>query len=141
MLSLQLQVLGSYAEAEILNKEALAVYERIYGSSDNETLISMNNLAVIFAEQNLYEKALPLYKEVVRRMVDSRGDEDLEALQAKMDYAAVLRYSGRYEEAMSLHRVVLEARTRILGESDAATQESMDAVRYDMPGPLCAEQL
>jgi tetratricopeptide (TPR) repeat protein len=141
MLSLQLQVLGSYAEAEILNKEALAVYERIYGSSDNETLISMNNLAVIFAEQNLYEKALPLYKEVVRRMVDSRGDEDLEALQAKMDYVAVLRYSGRYEEAMSLHRVVLEARTRILGESDAATQESMDAVRYDMPGPLCAEQL
>lgn len=134
MLSFQLQVSGHYAEAETLNKEALAVYERICGLSNIETLVSMNNLAVIYAEQELYEKALPLYEEVVRRMVDSRGDEDLETVQAKMDYATILRDAGRYEEAMSLHRVVLEARTRFLGESHVATRESMDAVRYEMHG-------
>jgi tetratricopeptide (TPR) repeat protein len=61
----QYQYQGKYADAEPLNKDALAGYQKALGHEHPHTLTSMSNLALLYKSQRKYTDAEPLYKDAL----------------------------------------------------------------------------
>jgi tetratricopeptide (TPR) repeat protein len=53
---------GRYADAEPLQKRALAIREKARGPDDPDVATSLNNLAELYRKQGRYADAEPLYK-------------------------------------------------------------------------------
>ena len=102
--------LGRYKEAEPLCRRILETSERVLGSEHYGTLLSMNNLALLFEATGRYEKAEPLCRRVLETSERVLGLEHPDTLVSMNNLAKLLRVTGRYEEAESLYRRVLETR-------------------------------
>ena len=59
---MQYQAQGRYADAEPLQKRALAIVKKALGPSHPDVAISLNNLAELYKAQGRYGNAEPLYK-------------------------------------------------------------------------------
>ena len=53
---------GRYAEAEALDRDALAITEKALGPDHPDVALSLNNLAEVYRTQGRYAEAEPLYK-------------------------------------------------------------------------------
>jgi tetratricopeptide (TPR) repeat protein len=89
-------------------REAVALHEKnldIIKSKGNSTLYkeTMHNSASILCKLTKYDKAEPIYKELLEaKRIKSRGLTDRESLELKHEYASVLYHLKRYEDSKQL---------------------------------------
>lgn len=144
-----LQLVGEAEEAERELMEALSIRTELLGEQHSDTLMTLNNLALLRVEHGLgdREEAVRQVERVVAagRAALPPGHPDLQLWIANL--AIQYRESGRYAEAEPLYREVQEVRQRDLGRTAQDTiyvaarlgQLDVDRERYDEAVPLLQE--
>jgi len=90
---------GKYAEAEPLNKRALAIRKRVLGPAHPAVANSLNNLAALYHQQGKYDEAEPLYKRSLAIVAKALGPEHPHVATSLENYAMLLRKTNRETEA------------------------------------------
>jgi len=105
---------------------ALAAQERVLGPDYPDTLMSLNNLAELYAAQYRHGEAEPLLKRALEARERVLGREHPDTLLSVSDLAEVYQDLGRYGEAELLLKRALEARERVLGREHPQTIVSVN---------------
>jgi hypothetical protein len=120
MLGNGLSAVKHCADALSVGEAELSIRQRL-GTSENEMLITQNNLACTYEELGRREEALSLRQEVYSGRVKLNGKEDRETLMAANNYATSLMNLRHYAEARPLMLKTMPVARRVLGESDELT--------------------
>ena len=83
--------MGKYEEAEPLYRRALAGREAALGAEHPDTLMSVNNLAVLLKDMGKYEEAEPLYRRALAGQEAALGAEHPDTLSSVNNLAILLR--------------------------------------------------
>ena len=120
-------------EAEALYRKTLELRSKVLGAEHPDTLISMNNLAILLAdrqEDEWFQDASALQRIVLDVRKKVLGEESPDTLRSMHNLALVFarNYKRRdlSAEAEALQRRVLELRQKVLGEEDPDTLWSME---------------
>lgn len=81
----------------------------------------MVNLASLYAEQALYDKAEPLRTEALETQRRLKGDRDPDTPSSMDGLAHIYMHQGRYEESEGLLERTLEIKRRVHGEDHDET--------------------
>ncbi|KAI1429343.1 hypothetical protein F5Y12DRAFT_482024 [Xylaria sp. FL1777] len=122
--------LGKYAEAEPLFRRTLRMREEVLGKRHPDTLISMNNLALVLRTRLKFEEAEKLHRQQLEAYEAMKNKRPRPTLVAMNNLALVLRNQGKYEEAENLHRKELKLCTEVLGEKHPETLTSMNNLAH-----------
>jgi tetratricopeptide (TPR) repeat protein len=117
---------GNWKDSERFEIRSYEILDSLFGSDDQNTLTSMNNLAVTYERQGRLLEAADLNEKVLgarRRML---GEEHPETLTSMNNLAETYRGQGRLLEAADMHERELEICKRILGEEHPETLTSMN---------------
>ena len=133
-----------YREVERTCQRTLDLAGRVLGAGHAYTLWAMNNLAIVYHEQGLYDRAEALYIQAIEGQRQVLGDEHRGTLTSMHSLAHVYRLQGRYDEAEQLYLETLETQRRVFGEDHPGTLRSMFSLgalyitqgRLDAAGPL-----
>lgn len=121
-LAVALEKQGAYVEAEAVNRQLLARYEKL-PVPENWTLTISASLASMLTKQGKYGEAEKLFREIL----DER--ELLGPEEARLDVLGglghVLERQGNLLDAEMMYRQVLEKRQKMLGPEHAATLSSV----------------
>ncbi len=112
---------GRLAEAESLMLEVLNSRRRVLKEDHPSTLLSMNDLAFIYADQKKFEQAEGLNREALARRTRVLGEDDRDTLQSLHNLGRTLVLMGKYDEAEQLLKKAVEKRRIVLGENHAFT--------------------
>jgi len=116
---------GLYPPAEPLLKRGLAVGERVLGPEHPDTLVSVNNLALLFESQGNYADAEPLYRRALETSERVLGPEHPDTLASMNNLAVLLVRKGDTAGAEPLYQRALKARERVLGPEHPDTLVSV----------------
>ena len=78
------------------------INEKALGPEHPQVAIDLNNLAVLYKIQGLFEEAEPLYKRSLAISEKALGPEHPNVAQSLENYAALLRETGRASKAEKL---------------------------------------
>jgi tetratricopeptide (TPR) repeat protein len=93
---------GKYAEAELLQKRALANWERTLGPEHQQVATGLSNLAGLYMAQGRYAEAGPLEQRALAIRFKALGPEHPQVATGLENYAGLLRKTGRTAEADDL---------------------------------------
>ena len=92
---------GNYAEAE--KQWSAALQEAVkFGPEDPRLATSLNNLALLYNDQEKYAEAEPLYQRSLAIWEKALGPEHPSVALSLENYAALLREMGREDEAAKM---------------------------------------
>jgi tetratricopeptide (TPR) repeat protein len=114
-----------FEEAEVLDRQVLDTWTRVYGSDDPGTLKAANRLAAVLFGTARYDEASDIYRrslEISRRV---RGDSHPETLRLTANLGTTYAVLGRYAEAEPLQREVVAEHLRVLGDEHPRAGMSM----------------
>jgi tetratricopeptide (TPR) repeat protein len=111
------QALGDYAQAEKMQRRALALDRQLFGPEHAEVALSLHNLGSALYEQGLFAEAETCLREGLAMGRRLFGNEHLTVAASLNDLALVLRSKGEMAEAEDLNRQALAIR-RKLAEKD-----------------------
>ncbi|KAL2783319.1 hypothetical protein BJX66DRAFT_132060 [Aspergillus keveii] len=120
-----LQSDGRYGEAEIISRNVLAMRERACGPDDVDTLISVSNLGLVFAQQGKYKEAEAMHQRALQGFEKVLGPEHPNTLSGVSNLGSVLEEQGKYEEAEAMHRRDLAGSEKVLGPEHPDTLTSV----------------
>ncbi|HET9226127.1 MAG TPA: tetratricopeptide repeat protein, partial [Thermoanaerobaculia bacterium] len=106
-LALFLKRRGLYAEAEPLQRRALAIDEASFGSQHPEVAIDLNNLAQVLQDTNRLSEAEPLMRRALAIDEASFGSEHSTVAIRLSNLAGLLHATNRHAEAEPLMRRAL----------------------------------
>ena len=137
---------GDYAHGTKPAEDALRLARKAFGDHDQRTLVSLNNLALLYRGQGRYSDAEPLYREALQALRAARHPD---ALKAVNNLANLYSDQGRYGDAEPLYREALQTRRETLGARDPSTLTSLSNLavlylvqgRYGEAEPLFREAL
>jgi len=112
---------GNYAQAQVLNEQALQIRRQLLGEEHLDTAESYNDLGAALKEQGKYAKAqsmLQMAGELYRRLL---GEDHTRLAASYNELAANLNDQGNFAEAQLLLQKALAIRRRVLGEEHADT--------------------
>ncbi|RYP17801.1 hypothetical protein DL767_009943 [Monosporascus sp. MG133] len=115
-----------YEEAEQMYRQVLELREAVLGREHPDTLISMNNLALVLQNQGKYDEAEQIHRQELKLSEAVLGREHPDTLTSMNNLALVLRNQGKYDEAEQMHRQVLELSEAVLGREHPSTLTSMN---------------
>ena len=136
--------LGLYRRAQSLYERALELCRRTFGPEDDQTLKTMQNLAVVMAHQGHYDQTERWNRQLFDIQRRTRGPEDPRTLVSMSNLAVVLHQQGRYAEATQLNRPLLDIQRRVLGpehRNTVRTIANLAAVLIDQGQFAEAEKL
>lgn len=113
--------LGEHQQAETHLKRTWELRRQELGEEHRDTVIAMNDLAVLYQTRGRYDEAEALHSrslELSRRVF---GEEHAQTLISMNALALLYKSRGRYDEAEPLMRRTLELRRRLHGEEDPST--------------------
>ncbi|OAQ98566.1 hypothetical protein LLEC1_04268 [Akanthomyces lecanii] len=93
-----------------------------------ETLVELQNLAVLLADQGKYEEAEPAYRRLVAAQRQALGAGHQHTLKSMNGLANTLFRQAKYEEAEKAHRDTLAEREQMLGPRHPDTLTSMNGL-------------
>jgi CHAT domain-containing protein/tetratricopeptide (TPR) repeat protein len=99
-----------YADAEPLNKRALAIYEKASGPNHPSVAVALNNLALLHETQGRYADAEPLFKRALAIHEKEGGPATVLG-----NLAMLYEEQGRYADAEPLEKRALAIREKALG--------------------------
>ena len=88
-------VIGDYAKAEPLYKEALEICQKVLGREHPDTATSLNNLAGLYMAMGDYAKAEPLFKEALEIRQKVLGPEHPDTATKPEQSGGALSGDGR----------------------------------------------
>ena len=109
---------GDYKKALILGKGILHIYEQNDDCDGMEYAVDMSNLAMVFDQVQLYDRAIEYYKKAAE-LKKVCGGESVSYGDTLNNMAIVLNQTGRQKEALGLHSKVMEIREGKLGREHA----------------------
>jgi tetratricopeptide (TPR) repeat protein len=115
-------------EARIATEEherARAIYAKLAGPDDPDTLRSMNALASSYRALGRYPEAVGLYEETLARRKATLGPRHRDTLQSMQNLATIYADVGRHAEALRLREDVLALQRTVLGPNHPETISSM----------------
>jgi tetratricopeptide (TPR) repeat protein len=112
---------GKYSEAIPLAQRLLANLEKSSGP-DRDIAASLNNLALLYANQGRDAEAEPLYRRSLAIMEKAFGPESAEVGAGLSNLAALYQRQARYAEAEPLFKRSLALRERALGREHHVAQ-------------------
>ncbi|MCA9134896.1 MAG: tetratricopeptide repeat protein, partial [Planctomycetales bacterium] len=104
---------GDYSGAEPLHRHALAASERVLGPEHPDTLISVNNLALLLSRKGDYVGAEPLFRRALEARERLLGPEHPDTLVSLNNLAGLMSSKGDYTCAEPLFRRALEELMKI----------------------------
>ncbi|MEO0533328.1 MAG: CHAT domain-containing tetratricopeptide repeat protein [Cyanobacteria bacterium P01_A01_bin.123] len=127
---------GHYSEAIPLAEEALAINEAALGPNHPDTVVSLNNLALLYDSQGRYEEAEPLYLQALEIRESVLGPNHPDTAVSLNNLALMYEFQGRYREAEPLFQRALEIRESALGSDHPYTATTLNglALLYDAQG-------
>eukprot|EP01031_Cornospumella_fuschlensis_P026840 gene26840-32438_t len=119
------------------------------GEGDPETLSSMDDLAVLYSSQGLYDKSEPLYVQCLEKRRVVLGEDHPDTLSSMNNLAALYESQGLYDKAEPLFMQCLEKSRVVSGENHPNTLTSMNNLAglyesqglYDKSEPLYVQCL
>ena len=133
-LSIHLQMIGSYAEAQYFIEQALAIQQKVLGEEHPDTAKSLNDLAGLYQAQGKYEQAEPLYQQALAIRQKVLGEEHPDTAKSLNDLAALYQAQGKYEQAEPLYQQALAIRQKVLGEEHPDTAKVSTTWQHSLPG-------
>lgn len=127
-----LSALGRIAEAERLNRKALAITTDVLGEKHVATLGSLNNLADNLSALGRVSEAEPLHRKALALRMEVLGEKHSDTLSTLNSLGNDLRAIGRAGEAEALHRKALALTTEALGGKHPATLISLSNLADDL---------
>lgn len=116
-LSITLEELGEYTEAESLGRQALLLSEKLNGPVHALTASTILNLANILIQKGEYEEG----KEMIQRSIEAQtaifGVSHPITCDSLLALSAVLSSQGEWDEAYHVAKKALGSQVRILGAS------------------------
>lgn len=116
---------GRYAEAEDLGMQVMKVQRRLLGSEHLDTLLSMNQMVLIYINAGRWQDAEVLAVELLAVRRRLLGEDHLHTLTSMANLALIYINNGRWKEAEELGLHVVEMRKKKLGCDDRETLISM----------------
>ncbi|EFR02169.1 TPR domain-containing protein [Nannizzia gypsea CBS 118893] len=118
-------------DAEELDRYILSVQQQILGDDHEDTVASLNNLAIDLKAQGEYDQSLELDKKALDIMLRIKG-EDSQTTQTSMHNLANSYFNNKdYQAALDLHQRALDLRTKTLGPEHFQTIMTMDLLGRD----------
>ena len=105
---------GDYKKALVLGRSILNIYVENDDCDCMEYAVDTGNLAMVYDQIQLYDRAVELYKKAAELKKDYSG-ESLSYADTLNNMAIVLNNMGKQKEALSLHNKVMEIRDGKLG--------------------------
>jgi tetratricopeptide (TPR) repeat protein len=112
---------GRGRDAERVASRVVEVREKRQGPEHEQTLVSMNALAVLYLYEGRYAESERLYLRLVAAGENILGTEHSSTLTYMDGLAYLYRHQGRYADAERLAKKVLAARERLSGPEDLST--------------------
>ncbi|EFE38843.1 tetratricopeptide repeat protein [Trichophyton verrucosum HKI 0517] len=120
-----------HKDAEALDRYILSVRQQILGDDHEDTVASLNNLAIDLKAQGEYDQSLELDKKALEIMLRIKG-EDSQTTQTSMHNLANSYFNNKdYQAALDLHQRALDLRTKTLGPDHFQTIMTMDLLGRD----------
>ncbi|KAH7130102.1 hypothetical protein B0J11DRAFT_244108 [Dendryphion nanum] len=107
---------GWWKEAEELQAKALEMFSRVVGDEHQDTLDSMDNLALTYRNQGQWKKAEELGVQVIETRKRVFGGEHQSTLISIGNLALTYGDQGQWKKAEELEVQVMETRKRVLGD-------------------------
>jgi len=120
------EINGKYKKAERMHQQALELRQKVLGQEHQDTLTSMNDLALVLWYQGKYEEAEQMHRQALELREKVLGQKHQSTLTSMNNLALVLRDQGKYEEAEQMHQQVLELKEKVLGQGHPDTLTSMN---------------
>jgi tetratricopeptide (TPR) repeat protein len=118
--------LGLLAEAETQLAAALALRREVLGEEHPDTILSMNNLAIVYRKQRRDSEAENLLRKVIETNRERFGEEDAITLASMGNLGLVLKDQGKLDEAEALQKKVLGLHRRVHGEASVETLRAVN---------------
>jgi serine/threonine protein kinase len=117
--------LGDAPKAAQQEEAALAVFSRLLGPDDPETLTAMNHLATSYGDLGRYDEALKLRKETLAGRKARLGPNHPDTLISMNNLANSYRDLGRYVECLALREETLALEKVVFGPDHPNTLRCM----------------
>lgn len=141
--------LGVFEKAEHHLKEALRLLEETLGREHQDTGFAINNLGVLYNDQQKYQDALPLLEEALEINIKHGGEMEPRTPRTMGNIATALSGLGRYDEALEMSQKALALKRKIYGKKHIETTKTIGVLanalatlgRFDEAVPLFREGL
>ncbi|MBX2822389.1 MAG: tetratricopeptide repeat protein [Rhodothermaceae bacterium] len=120
-----LKAQGYPKEAEALYLLVLAARKDRLGPDHPDTATSIHDLAILFEEHGLFDKAAPLQENLLSIYQNVHGKNSAEAAQALNDLGGIYLGLERYRDAQKACEEALRIRENTLGRDHLDTAESL----------------
>ena len=114
-----------YAEAEAMQREALAARQEVQGLRHPDTLATTADLAVTLYRQRKHAEAEAMHQEVLATRREVLGPRHLDTLMTMNDLALAIGEQGKCAKAEAMQREVLAARREVQSPCHRDTLETM----------------
>ncbi len=122
--------LGEQMEAERVDRECLAIRQKILGDQALDTLAAVNQLALLLKAQGKLAEATPLFELALSGTQVHLGPNHADVMPILNNLASLLRMQGKYEEAEPLYRRALRTRKEFLGDTHPDTLMSQNNLSF-----------
>ncbi|KAK9790573.1 hypothetical protein WJX73_001224 [Symbiochloris irregularis] len=107
---------SQFREAELLERQALEVRQRLLGSDNPDTAASLNRLAVTVEAQGRLKEAEQLYKQTLAVRKRTLGPGHLDTAATMGSFASLLQRQGNLADAEALQREALKNLATVLAD-------------------------
>jgi tetratricopeptide (TPR) repeat protein len=111
---------GRYAEAIPLGVQALAIFEKAFGSDHQNVAIGSANLAQLYVQAGQFDKAEPLYKHA-SAILEKHPDREKDLSFMLAGLADLYTRQKRYPEAETYYRRAIPLLDKTLGPDNATS--------------------
>lgn len=107
--------MGLFREALPLSQSAFALRREYLGMNDRDTLISGNDLSILYDRLERFDESIATYRQVLERQRELFGSDDVQTMKTINNLGSVFVSIGDYESALLYLEEALERRRRVLG--------------------------
>jgi tetratricopeptide (TPR) repeat protein len=125
---------GQYEKCERWYRRSLDIRSKQLGPEHQDTVTSMNNLAVVLEGQGKYEAAEAMHRRALELSEKVLGPEHPDTLRSMNNLAVVLEGQGKYSTAEGMQRRALELSEKVLGPEHPGTLGSMSNLAVVLRG-------
>ena len=98
-LATALRQVGQYNKALPMQEEAVSLFEKFVGLSNQTTLIGVGNLAILYIEMGEVDKAFTLFERILQEMKAQFGEKNFDYINQQINYTSFLYENGFSQKA------------------------------------------
>jgi len=107
--------IGNYSQAENMQRAALALNRKLFGTESPEAATALNDLGLALFQEGNWTEAENAHREALRIRQQHFGNENADVATSLNDLATVLRHQGKLTESETLTREALGIRQKLFG--------------------------